>query len=52
MDNVAISIRIPRDVYAQLYKRKGLGEIKHLQTFIIKAIEEKLERNNLGKEEG
>lgn len=48
-DSIAISLRIPRDIYATLYKAKGQVQIKSLQAFIVKAIEEKLERNNLAE---
>jgi len=44
-NSITISLRIPREIYAELYKRKGKGKIKSLQDFIIQAIREKLKEN-------
>lgn len=39
------TLRLPRRLYARLYELKGLGKIKSLQDFIVKAIEEALRKD-------
>lgn len=48
-DSTVISLRIPRNIYARLYSKKGQGQIKSLQDFIIRAIEEKLNRKEMDR---